>query len=348
MSKDSPEKTDPEAGGAGTEQTVDDQVADVSLPAASGDVKLSNPDDLMHIISRMSKRIEDDAKITAKEFAVKIPAEEQQWLPMCPMPTDMCRVSPFFPLNKNDLKERDFLRNMVITKSSWGEIHYTGPRLSTFEEDVLMAVLTMMDHSEYRKETTSKGQKTYSYKGPILPLLKTLGYKGVGAPTYQRVLKSLEIMTVAGVKLIMGSEAKQREWIMSNILAAARWNTKTKELTVTINPYFYEMYISKSYTLIDIQRRMKIQSPIAKCMHRFIRSHRDGWWKGHFMTLSTALNLNLDLPAFKLKERIRFAIRELIKLNIITSNSKFETPELVYLQRTDDRQKISSKSKGHL
>jgi hypothetical protein len=45
----------------------------------------------------------------------------QAWLPICPMPTDFCRVSP---MDKGLLRLREYLENLVIIKTTWGRISY--------------------------------------------------------------------------------------------------------------------------------------------------------------------------------------------------------------------------------
>lgn len=79
----------------------------------------------------MAKDAQESAQDTHEVVAPggKMP-HEQQWFTFAPLPTDMCRISPFFPLNQKQLKDRPYIENMVITKSSWGKIIYAGPKLS--------------------------------------------------------------------------------------------------------------------------------------------------------------------------------------------------------------------------
>ena len=119
---------------------------------------------------------------TAQEQADKIhkavekaPMEQESLLKWCGFPTDMTRVSPFFPMQTNELGSRQFMRDTLITSASWGEIRYTGPKLSIHEEDALLALLATLESvTTYRKETTIEERKTYSYTGPILPLWRLL------------------------------------------------------------------------------------------------------------------------------------------------------------------------------
>lgn len=79
----------------------------------------------------------------------------QAWLPVCPLPTGLCRVSPFFPMDKGSLPFRDYLENLVITEIAWGRISYTGSQLSTYDEDALMAILALLDNKFSRQENFS-------------------------------------------------------------------------------------------------------------------------------------------------------------------------------------------------
>jgi hypothetical protein len=71
--------------------------------------------------------IEKEAVQTAEELKSQIPTDvkaagTQMWLPVCPMPTDLCRISPFFPVNRNELSERQYIKNMTIMENAWGKI----------------------------------------------------------------------------------------------------------------------------------------------------------------------------------------------------------------------------------
>lgn len=257
----------------------------------------------------------------------KIPPE-QLHLAFIPMPTDMCRVSPFFPMARQKLKERPYIRDMVITSSSWGEIKYTGPKLSTYDEDALLAVLSILDSAENRQTTEIKDQRTYTYRGPLLPVLKKMGYTKFGRTNYKRAIDSLELMTVAGVKLIIykrtsRGKRKIKETIMNSMFAVAKWNEENKELVITVNPYFYECYMAGSVTLLDVKLRSKIKSPIAKSLYRFMQSHRSVQWEGHFLTLSASLNLDQNQPMWKIRQLVKLAINELIKKRFLIRGSGF-------------------------
>jgi len=268
----------------------------------------------------------------------------QHWLPICPMPTDLCRVSPFFPMDKASLNLREHLEGMIITETSWGRISYYGPRLSTYEEDVLMAILALLDDKGNRKETLVDGAKTYTYRGSLLPILRMMGLSDQGK-NYTRIKASLRRLTTAALEMDIFKRSKTgkrkvSKSDMTSILARFRWDEELQELTVTVNPYFFETYIQGSVTRLDVIRRTKLKSPIAKALYRFIQSHRDDHWQGHFLTLASTLNLEETLPNFKKRDRIRTAIRRLIVAKVLTKNSGFKknAPNVVTLIRSKEGQ----------
>ena len=310
----------------------------MSKPTADSPNKIAP--DLERMLDSIRKKsearaLEEEARAQAQAIREAITPGgqlplEQTWFEFAPVPTPMARVSPFFPLNQRQLKDRPFVEDMVITQTSWGKITYTGPKLSTYEEDVLLALLALLDSSRHREETVSNdGRPTYMYRGHLLPLLKLLGIKNPGKTNYTRLLKALTRMTVAGVRL----EIKDKSWVMSSILAGAKWNEKTQELTVTVNPFFYEMYMAGTVTLLDVIKRGRLRSPITKSMYRFIMSHR-GKWSGHFLTLARALNLDHEnQPDKQLRRQLKTAITELTKHGHLEQDSGFISKDIIKLIR---------------
>ncbi len=322
-------------------------------PSLSASSQLRDSE-LNAIIKRMNEKvidISDHAQETAEKIQNEIapdkkPPPEQMWMPFCPIPTDMCRVSPFFPVARQKLGDRPYIRDMVITSSSWGEIKYTGPKLSTYEEDILMAILAILDTAKNRQLEETEGKKTYIYKGHISPLLK-LASLSDGKANYERFRGACEFLLSSVVKLyIFKRTPKGKKKLvpinMGNIFTWYEWNDESKEVTIVVNPYFYECYIAKSVTLIDIIRRAKLNSPIAKALYRFMQSHRDNVWQGHFFTLASALNLDRNQPDYTLRRLIKRAITELIKYKCLSKKSGFVEgkKDVVKLVRIESLKKI--------
>ena len=292
----------------------------------------------------------------------------------CGYPTDLTRCSPFFPLNQRVLGERKYMNKYLITAANWGKIEYSGPQLTTFEEDSLLAVLALLNGQSPEREVSyvltqadadgkpvsdvvsqegysallasDPGQaprrKTYTYRGPILPLLRLLGYKQPGKREYARLINSLELLKAANVKIsITGGKTKSgrqrppRKTQMVDMLSAVMWDDEKKELCVTINPFFYETYLAGRITMMDVTRRLGLKGILAKALYRFVTSQRGNpAFAGHFLTLADALNMDREQPAYITRHQIKTAINELIRHNVLTKKSGFVDQDIVKLARS--------------
>lgn len=279
------------------------------------------------------------------------PLEQGTLAQWCGFPTDMTRCSPFFPMRNNELGHREFLRDFIITSANWGEIKYTGPKLSTYEEDALMVLLAVLDgQSEHRHvehilevaEGNVKERKSYTYKGPAWPLLRLLGYKKPGKEAYKRLISSLELMGVAGVKLCIsdgktkgGKKRSPRITQLATMLACVRWDDKEKLLTATINPFFYETYMAGTITFLDVAKRIALKGVISKALYRFVQSHRKNpVFVGHFLTLADALNMDREQPAKEIKRQLKIATQELVRQGVLTKKSRFVESDILRLERS--------------
>ncbi len=315
----------------------------------------------------------EQAEEIKREVAAAIEAsgpEQGHLAHWCGFPTDMTRCSPFFPMQNNALEHREFLQNYLITSANWGEILYTGPKLSTYDEDVLLSLLALLDgESKYRERSdyvegkindvniviaTKEGttdipeyinkRTTYTYVGPVYPILKMLGYKNPNKKDYLRIISSLERLAVSAVKISIstgktksGKKREPRITQMSSILAGVQWDNKEKILTATVNPFFYETYMSGNITFIDVARRMELRGVISKALYRFVQSHRQNpVFAGHFLTLADALNMNREQPAKEIRRKLKVAINELIRHGVLMKKNGFVDTDIIKLERTAD------------
>ena len=301
---------------------------------------------------RSKRGITEEAREQAAEIqkavaaAVEAAGPEQaslaQW---CGFPTDMTRCSPFFPMNAKELGERRYLEDFIITSANWGEIKYSGPQLSIYEEDAIMALLAVLeDVSQYRQVSEAEGRKTYSYRGPALPLLRLLGYARPGRDAYKRVLAALKRLMSAVLELSIsvgktksGRKRPPRRIYLSNMLSGVHWDEDTKELTATINPFFYETYLAGRVTLMDVAKRMRLKGLNAKALYRFVQSQRQNpVFVGHFLTLADALNMGRDQPAKEVRRALKTAINELIRNGVLLKKSGFVDTDIIKLNRAED------------
>lgn len=272
-------------------------------------------DELVDILSRLEAKIEANSQaVVVQENNNNLPVpllKSRKY--MCKYPIDLCRISPFFPVNRRFIKERQYIRNVVIAKTAWGEIIYSGLILTTYEEDVLLALLSVMESNKV--ETEHDGKKTFRYVGPILPILKALGYRSSGQENYKHVMDSLRILSSVVIELKV-----KKSFYIAPLVFELKLDGETKELSVSLNPYFHEVFQLNAYTLIEMEKRMKIGVPIGKALYRFVSSQRDGW-HGHYMTLAKVLNLGIQRPNFRIRDDIRTAIRILVSEKILSKRS---------------------------
>jgi|WetSurMetagenome_2_1015567.scaffolds.fasta_scaffold01448_3 hypothetical protein len=280
-----------------------------------------------------------DAKAYAAQVHEEIyDAAAQQELKLSPLPTSMCRVSPFFPLSKNELINRKQMDNLVIGSGSWGVLTYSGPQLSIHDEDNLYGILGLIQ----KKKAASFVLLCYAKE--LLTFCNQNDSKG----NYERLKKSLELMVNCKMTLTRptgGSKKKKRsiKWDSSNILSFVGGDDATGKLKIIPNPYFYEMYLAKDYTLLDIQRRSKIKGLISKALYRFVMSHQYTAEPIPYTieTITQVLNLNDSLPLWKRRQQIEGAIVELIKEKILLKASRVDRDtNKVYLIKHPIKSKV--------
>ncbi|QAZ69687.1 RepB family plasmid replication initiator protein [Solidesulfovibrio carbinolicus] len=276
----------------------------------------------------------------ARKVAAEVRAEiapggklvpEQGWLSFAPMPSDLCRVSPFAPMSKAEVAHRPWVDAMTIAKSSWGELCYTGPRLSVFEEDVFLALLALIDDPAERRESEVRGMPTTAWKGPLRQLLGLMGLTD-GASNYGRVKRALRYMRATTFEITLKSGRVNGCGLIGNY----DFDPKTKEVSVTVDPVFHELYSKGSVTRLDVERRSKLAGAVTKCLYRFVMSHKGARWDGHWMTVARAINLDLSQPDKELRRLLRGAVAGMIKAGILAKGSalKGENLALVRVART--------------
>jgi hypothetical protein len=217
------------------------------------------------------------------------------------MPTLMTRTTPFFPMNKQDMRDRSY--NTLTWETSWGQITISGSRLSIYDESVLLSLLVLV--KKYRSDTFETTQHELCRVAGIQP----------GKNTYQAIEDSIDRLIGTKIRLEAKAKGKRKTkpLMINTILSGWTANPKTGKYTVTINPYFLQMYLESFITNIDIKFRSGLKGDITKALYRFYESQRDDRYSCHVLTLARAVNLNIDLPIRKLRERIRKANRELRK-----------------------------------
>jgi len=341
-------KTDTRKGPA-----MDEKDLDLLSDEEKAIVNSAPPDQREKFLSIFLKTIEAEAKNLHKEIGEKIGEAElkQQWLPFAPMPTPLCRVSPFFPMAKQNLKNREYIEDMVISDNAWGYLSYKGPKLSVFDEDILLAVLALLDSSKHAGLVQTDLGETTTYKGKFSELLKLTCLTDTGI-NRTRIKKSLDRLSTCAVELAVyertgkrsGKKRKVTLHVVKSLVSLYVWNKETKELRLTINPFFRQFYLQERVTALDVLRRSELKSPIAKALFRFLSSHRGDTWKGHFLTLARALNMDLDNSDKQLRRLLKNAIKELVTKGFLSGESGIigsgKSPNVVNLVRKSGVKKI--------
>lgn len=200
-------------------------------------------------------------------------------------------------------------------KHSWGSIEIKGPRLSTFDEDVLLAVLIcikVMNATVRRKKEmeTKNGRTTYTFKTNLNTICGYLNIKS-GGMIYKLIEEAMDRLLGTVIKL-----EKKGEYTMAGTILMGWFRDKiTREITITLNPYFYEMFNQGFLTYLDLTLRRKLKGSVSKALMRFYESH-----KGNpVMTmdvLGKAINLE-DLEPKRLKTRLKKALTELVNIGYL-------------------------------
>lgn len=264
-----------------------------------------------------------DQASEAHQLIVSSTTNEQLKL-FSPFPTELTRCSPFFPLSTQDMKERKYIEDLVIADHSWGQIRFTGQKLSVYEEDLLMVLLAAIHERGLRSIAK------YTYADSMTHLLNLKGIQNPGQNHREEAYASLKRMASATFELDTSprsGQGKKRggKTIVNNIIANLSYDRKAGILIVTVNPYFYEMFCQGEVTWLDIRIRMRLKSPVAKALHRFVMSHQKDFWTGPVVTLAEALNLDLALPKIKIRERLKKAIADLIAVVVLRPTSGIQT-----------------------
>ena len=122
--------------------------------------------------------------------------------------------------------------------------------------------------------------------------------------------------------------------IISNLRLRGK-NDAERDISVTISPFFREMYVANRLTWIDVAKRFQIRGSIAKAMYRFCQSHRENpVFRGDIRTLALALNMDPRSPLKETRRQIRDAIAELAEKKVLEKTSILTKGNIVILNRT--------------
>ena len=235
-----------------------------------------------------------------KKHIAKHPQPHEQML-FSFMPTDMTRTSPFFPMNRREMKDRPF--ESLTWETAWGRITFEGRRLAIYDESILFILLSRA--AKHRSDTFLTTQHE---------ICKLVGVKPA-TNTYNAIWQSID--RLAGTKVSLetwkgkGRNRKTVQAMTGTIISWAGKDDKTGKLKIIFNPYFLKMYAESFITNIDFKFRASLKNDPAKALYRFYRSQKGMDYSCHILTIAQAVNLNIEIPMYKLRDRVRAALREL-------------------------------------
>lgn len=244
-----------------------------------------------------------------------------QQLKLAFMPTTMARTSPFFPMSRHEMKERPLYRDFII-ENSWGKIIFSGPRLSIFDESVMLALLFL-----------AKRQKADNFQTTYVELCEIMSIPR-GGKQYQSISGALIRLAKSTIETIL-TEGSKKESVSSftgAILSQVNQDFKIKKVSVYINPHFLALYGINLTTSLDVGERAKLKGDTAKALYRFIRTHKPGPVPFGLLTLCHGVNIDTDLPLFEIRRQVRTALSELKKHGHI-KNWRIDRTDNVYLIR---------------
>lgn len=238
-----------------------------------------------------------------EDHVTEITGQPEQ-LKLAFMPTEMARTSPFFPMSKREMKNRQLYQNFVI-ENRWGRITITGPRLSIYDESILLALLVLA-----KKYKSDHFQTTYS------ELCKLMGINR-GKNQYIAIGTTLKRLTRAVVDTeLYKSDNDMKEItrsITGPIVFQVDQETKSTKVKITLSPYFLGLYAANLTTGLDMDKRGKLKGDTAKALYRFFRTHEPGSVPFGLLTLCHGINVNTEQPLKEIRKQIRAALAELRK-----------------------------------
>jgi len=109
------------------------------------------------------------------------------------IPTPMARISPFFPMSDREKAHRP--QEVISVGTSWGKMEVSGPKLSIFDEDVLLAALALLMGTRRPEKTQMPGGwPTYTLRTSLYTLCKYLNLKP-GKRTYKYIEGAIKRLT---------------------------------------------------------------------------------------------------------------------------------------------------------
>jgi hypothetical protein len=218
------------------------------------------------------------------------------------MPTIMTRLSPFFPVNKRQMKI-DTIIEPIIIENPWGKIIIRNRKLSIYDETVLLSLLMLL--KKYGSNT---------FQTTLYELCKLMNVQPA-KDTYNAIMKSLHRMSEAHIaieKRVSRCNSHNAQTEMDgSIITGITKSKESRKMILELNSYLLSSFRDRFTTRIDIRLRSNLRGDISKALYRFYEGQSLNIYTISILKLSQAINISCDEKMFCLRWKIRKAMHEL-------------------------------------
>jgi len=210
------------------------------------------------------------------------------------LPTELTRISPFFPMRRGQKGLRPLER--IRWEHSWGEIEFSGEKLSIKDETVLLIILSLV------KKQGERTIRTTCYE-----ICKEMGIRPQ-RDNYRSIWESIRRLTGTSINLTVKDKIK----MVNTILSGGKVEEESGKILLSLNEYFLSMYAQSLITHINLSFRKTLKGDFSKALYRFLTSQKDHELNYHILTLAKVINIDVQKMELKvIRRRIRSGLKEL-------------------------------------
>jgi hypothetical protein len=213
--------------------------------------------------------------------------------------TIMTLLSPFFPVNKRQMKI-DTIIDPIIIENPWGKIIIRNRKLSIYDETVLLSLLMLL-----------KKYDSNTFQTTLYELCKLMDVKPA-KDTYNTIMKSIHRMSEVYItikKRVSRSNGSQTE-MDGSIITGITKSEESRKMIFELNSYLLSSLRNRFITRIDIGLRSNLRGDISKSLYRFYEGQSLNIYTISILKLSQAINISCN-EMFCLRWKIRKAMHEL-------------------------------------
>ena len=246
------------------------------------------------------------------------------------IPHEMAKVSIFFPMSDQELRSDRRIMQKIEAESKWGRAVVRGVKLSIFEEDVFLALLTLA-------RTDLNPTNTELLLDTSLPKIAKFLYSskdGYNQKTYKSISQAIQNLGLINFTISLytseGTIKKVgREVSVSSIIQSYIFNADGNSLRIKFNPDFFLYLGNSNLTSINFSLRRHLKKAGSKALLRFLATHRNPG-KMQMLTVLNAINFNTKQPLYTLRRFLKNFIIELKAHGVLGPKTKLYPDDLVY------------------